>query len=275
LFDAQKCDLVADFTEHYPMEVLCRLLGVPPEDIPAFHRAAIDLHLMGAVPLAPGFSRLDEALQLLWGFVLALVEQRKAEPREDFISALIVAQAEEVRLTDEEVVWNLVNLLFAGQDTTRYQLASAVRVFVSHPGVWNRLADVPATIPAALDEAMRLQPVSQFVVRRAAAPTEAGGFRFPAGRRVIVNLLAASRDPAVFPAPETFDPDRDLAYRLPFGWGLHYCLGHALARAEMCEALEIMTREMAGPEVGVGREASAAAMLGGPESLPVSCTRRN
>src|SRR6185436_5869513 len=77
LLDAGGGDLVGDFSEHYPMEVLCRLLGVPADDIPAFHRAAIDLHLMGAVPLAPGYPRLEEALQLLWDFVAELVEQRR------------------------------------------------------------------------------------------------------------------------------------------------------------------------------------------------------
>src|SRR5262249_13008475 len=147
--------------------VLCLLLGVPPDDIPAFHRAAIDLHLMGAVPLAPHFPRLEEALLELWAFVHGIVEQRKAQPRDDFISALITAQRDEARLTDEEVVWNLVNLLFAGQDTTRFQLASAVRVFASVPGLWDRLSADPALLPAALEEALRLRPVSQFVVRRA------------------------------------------------------------------------------------------------------------
>src|SRR5262249_50645597 len=76
VFARGHCDLVADFTERYPMEVLCRLLGVPPDDIPAFHRAAIDLHLMGAVPLAPHFPRLEEALFELWDFVHGLVERR-------------------------------------------------------------------------------------------------------------------------------------------------------------------------------------------------------
>jgi cytochrome P450 len=272
---AGACDLVADFTERYPMEVLCRLLGVPPDDIPSFHQAAIDLHLMGAVPLAPAFPRLEEALALLWDFVHELVEKRRAEPREDFISALIDAQAQEAELTDEEVVWNLVNLLFAGQDTTRYQVASAVREFIAIPGLWDVLANDPSMVTPALEEAMRLRPVSQFVVRRAAFPADAGGFRFPAKRRVILNLLAASRDPSAFRDPDAFALDRDTAYRLPFGWGLHYCLGHALARAEMCEAITLLTQSMNCPSLGRTSEAPTPAMLGGPESLSISFTRRD
>ena len=271
---AGSCELVAEFTERYPMEILCLVLGVPPEDIPAFQRAAVDLHLMGAVPLAPGFPRLDEALQVLWAFVHELVETRKAERGDDFVSALITAQEEEARLSDEEVVWNLVNLLFAGQDTTRYQLASAVRELVCHAGLWDELADDPSMVPAALEEAMRLRPVSQFMVRQAAAPAEAGGFRFPAGRRIIVNLLAASRDATTFAAPDAFDLGREETYRLPFGWGVHYCLGHALARAEMCEGLALLTQRLVDVELGVARDAPPAAMLGGLESLPSSFSPR-
>jgi cytochrome P450 len=274
LLDVGTGDFVRDFTERYPMEVLCRLLGVPAADIPEFHRAAIDLHLMGSVPLAPGFPRLQEALELLWNYVDELVQQRRAEPRDDFISALISAQVDDARLSDEELVWNLVNLLFAGQDTTRYQLASTVRELAAAPELWDALSVDSSAIPAALEEAMRLRPVSQFVVRRAEVPVEIDGHRFPPGRRIILNLLAASRDPATFPAPATFDLRREPSYRLPFGWGTHYCLGHALARAEMCEALEIMTQTMERPTVGKVKEASAAAMLGGPEMLEVSVTRR-
>ena len=274
MLDTGGGDLVADFTERYPMEVLCRLLGVPAEDIPAFHRAAIDLHLMGAVPFAPGFARLDEALGELWCFVHGLLEARRVAPRGDFISALIGAQDGEARLTDQEIVWNLVNLLFAGQDTTRYQLASAVRVLTGTPGVWDHLAVDEASVPAALEEAMRLHPVSQFVVRRATAPAEAEGLRFPPGRRIILNLLAASRDPDAFPDPDRFDPGRGASYRLPFGWGLHHCLGHALARAEMIEALTLLARATTDVEVAAGTEAPAASMLGGPESLPLTFRRR-
>ena len=267
-------DLVALFTEPYPMEVLCLVLGVPPQDIPSFHRAAIDLHLLGAVPLAPQFSRLEAALSELWEYVHVLVERRKVDPREDFISALIAAQADEARLTDDEVVWNLVNLLFAGQDTTRYQLASAVRVLAKVPGLWDQMAGAPERVPASLEEAMRLRPVSQFVVRRPPSAAVAAGLAFPAGRRVILNLLAASRDPDTFPEPERFAADRQATYGLPFGWGLHFCLGQALARTEMCEAIAVLTHKSTTPHELAAREASAAAMLGGPESLTMTFSRR-
>jgi cytochrome P450 len=276
LLERGNCDFVADFTERYPMEVLCRLIGVPPEDIPVFQRAAIDLHLMGAVPLAPGFGRIDDALNVLRDFVSGLVAARTTRPEDDLVSALTRAQTDETNLAEEDVVWSLVNLLFAGQDTTRYQLASTLAVLAAVPGMWDFLAADPDTIPGALEEAMRLRPVSQFVVRQAGAPAEAGGFRFPANRRVVVNLLAASRDPGAFDAPATFELGRSPAYRLPFGWGRHYCLGHALARTEMCEALSLLLESVADPRVD-GRvvEASPAGMLGGPESLPVTWTARS
>ncbi len=264
------CDLVGEFTDLYPMEVLCRLMGVPAADIKEFSRHAHDLHLLAAVPMNPGFPRLEKAYLALEEYVAGLLERRRSQPQDDFVSALIVAQETEGRLTESEMIGNVVNLLFAGAGTTRFQLASAVYALVEH-GLWERLGEQSDLLPAALEESMRYYPVTQFVVRIPLEDAVFGGYLFPKGTRTIVNLWAASRDEDHFPRPDEFDVTRgDARSRLPFGWGVHHCIGHALARTQMLEALALLITELAGLEVE-SREIRTppGAMLGGPDVLRV------
>jgi len=262
-------DLVDDFTLHYPMELLCRAIGVPTEEIPRFLDAALDLHLLAAVPMAPGFDRIDQALLTLEEYVLDILDRRRHQPGDDFLSGLIEAQALEGELTQSEIAGNVINLLFAGAGTTKLQLASAIKLFVQL-GLWEELAAHPEAVPAAIEEAMRIAPVTQFVVRIPHQDVVIDEYLFPAKRRVILNLQAASRDPEMFPDPDRFDPDRvDLARsRLPFGWGAHFCLGAAFARSAMREAsLELTRRLTAVTVIEPVEHAPAGAMLGGPEHL--------
>jgi cytochrome P450 len=262
-------DLVDDFTLHYPMEVLCRAIGVPTSEIEQFLDAALDLHLLAAVPMAPGFERIDRALQTLETYTLDILDRRRHDPQEDFLTGLVEAQAIEGELSPSEVAGNVINLLFAGAGTTKLQLASAVRLFVEH-GLWERLAGDPELVVPAIEEAMRVAPVTNFVVRIPDHDVVIDGLRFPARRRIILNLQAASRDPAMFPEPDRFDHTRpDLTRsRLPFGWGAHFCLGHAFARAAMREATVALTSRITDVTIDDPvHYAPAGAMLGGPERL--------
>jgi cytochrome P450 len=273
--DRGHCEAVAEFTSPYPLEVLCRFIGVPTEDIDSFAQDAQVLHLLAAVPMAPGFPRMTEAYESLERYVLHLLEERKQHPRDDFISALIEAQASEGRLSESELVGNIVNLLFAGAGTTRMQTASAIRAFVEHDW-WEKLAASPDLLPGALEEALRFYPVTQFVVRIPREDSVVDGIAYPAGQRVVLNLQAASRDPDEFPEPERFDPTRnDNRSRLPFGWGVHHCIGHALARTQMTEALRLLLSNLTDVRV-TSREVKdlPSAMLGGPDQLHLSFRRR-
>jgi cytochrome P450 len=265
-------ELVDEFTDRYPMEVLCRVLGVPPADIPRFLAAAHDLHLMAAVPMEPGFARIDQALLTLESYVIDILEQRRRHPQDDFISGLVEAQEIEGALSRTELVGNVVNLLFAGAGTTRYQLASTARALLEND-LWESVAAQPGLAPAAVEEALRYYPVTQFVVRIPDEDVMAGSLGFRARRRVILNLQAASRDPGMFADPDRFDIHRQNAARsrLPFGWGTHHCLGHALARAAMAEALTVLTARLTDVHIAEAVQvAPAAAMLGGPEHLRLS-----
>jgi cytochrome P450 len=266
---SDSCEFVRDFSSPFPMHVLCRLLGVPVEDIPLFTAAATELHLLAAVPLAPGFPRIDAALQTLSEYITGLVRRRRDEPRDDIVTSLITVQESEGRLTDSELAWNLVNLIFAGQDTTRYQLASVVRAVAQAPGAWERLAAEPELIPAAVEEALRLYPVTRFIVRIPRDDLIIGDLRVRRGRRVILNLLAASRDPSRFERPDEFLlPRPEPHFSVPFGWGMHHCLGATLAEVEMEEALRLLIESYQDVRViGIPAMTPPAGMLHGPESM--------
>ena len=271
-----RVELIGQLTEYYPIRVMSRMIGIPQEDIPRFARAAHELHLLAAVPMAPGFPRLEAALGELTSYVRDLVAQRRVHPREDdFITTLLAAQADEGRINEDELVGNLVNLVFAGMGTTTRQLASAVHDIVSNDR-WERLYQRPADLQATINECLRFSPVTQFVVRIAQEEAELGGLRYPRGTRIILNLLAASRDPEKFPDPDRFDITRvNDESRLPFGWGVHRCLGQPLARLLLGEGLTLLTSRMTDVAV-VSRERGPhpAEMLSGPEALTLTFSRR-
>jgi cytochrome P450 len=268
-WSSDSCEFVRDFSSPFPMHVLCRMLGVPVEDIPLFTAAATELHLLAAVPLAPGFPRIDAALRTLSEYITGLVRRRRDEPRDDIVSSLITVQQSEGRLTDSELAWNLVNLIFAGQDTTRYQLASVVRAVSQAPGAWERLAAEPELIPAAVEEGLRVYPVTRFIVRIPRDDLSIGDLKVRRGRRVILNLLAASRDPSRFERPDEFLLNRPTPhFNVPFGWGMHHCLGATLAQVEMEEALRVLTEGYQDVRVtGIPAMTPPAGMLHGPESM--------
>jgi cytochrome P450 len=276
--DATPFDFVSNFTNPFPMQVLCRLIGIPIEDIPAFTAAATKLHLLAASPIEPGFPEIEQALQTLRQYALDLVRERTAEPQDDLISGLIRAQVTEGRISDDELAWNVVNLIFAGQDTTRYQLASALRSVVA-AGLWENMATDEHLVEEAAEETLRVLPVVNFVVRIAQQDFEYKGVAIDKGRRVILNFKSASRDPAHFSEPESFCPRSTgrhaESYDVPFGLGDHYCLGAGLARAEMQEALGVLTKRLTDVEVlRVGEMTNPVAMLYGPEELTITCRRR-
>lgn len=274
LISRGECDLVADFTRAYPMMVLCRFIGVPLDDVSSFAQSALDLELLGASPLKPAFPRLAVALTELQDYVRGLVDLRLRDPQADFISALLTEQLSEGLLTESEIVWGVVNLLFAGQDSTRYQMASVVRATVES-NQWETLYRDPTLISPALDEALRMHPVLQFLVRKPAEDTVIDGYGFKAGEQIILNMLAASRDPQIFTEPDRFDPTRDTRYNLLFGKGLHFCLGRQLAMTEMQLALTVLVERITDVTLNQPvRTSGWQPMIGGPESLHLAFSVR-
>lgn len=269
----EPCDFVSAFSSPFPMHVLCELIGIPAADVGLFSAAATELHLLAAVPLDPHFPRISTALETLVNYVTELIDTRRRQPEDDIITSLIDVQQTAEKLSDEELAWSLVNIIFAGQDTTRYQLASAAYELIQSR-LWGTLHDNPELVPAAVDEALRIRPVTRFVVRIPHEPVVVHGVRVEPGRRIILNLMAASADESRFEKPREFRLDRQQRYSLPFGWGFHHCLGATLARSEMEAALTVLAGKYADVDLdGTPEFTAPAGMLHGPEKLPLRFCR--
>jgi cytochrome P450 len=274
--DSGSCDVIQDFSHRYSIEILCHMIGVPSEDIPEFDRVTLEIALMHSYPLAPNVPRLESALQTLWDYVSDIVTRRRAAPEDDFISALIEAQEAEGRLSEPEMMWNIANLLFAGHDTTRYQLA-ATTMGIVRAGLWEELAQHPELVPAAIEEGIRMFPVVHVtyrVVRQ--APYVVDSVEVPRGTILCLNWFAFNRDPRRFENPDTFDVHREgFAHRLPFGGGLHKCIGHVLARADLEAGLEVLTSRLTDVQIADDSPWHPySGGMGGPTRMPMTFTAR-
>lgn len=264
-------DLVADFMHIYPIEVLCALMGVPEQDIDRFGAWTVDLSLLANVPLEPHMDRIDAAIVGLREYFADLVALRRERPGDDFVSTVLASQVETSALTEEELYGALLNLLFAGHDTTRYQFGTVVQLLVRN-GEWERLQQNRDLVAGAIEEAMRLEPSLHILLRKVVEDVEYLDISISAGTLLVINTYAANRDPAAFPTPDRFDVTRQNANRhLTFGRGGHLCLGHALARAEMAEALALFLDRF--PELYFTAEPTYPvefSAMSGAERIPMS-----
>jgi cytochrome P450 len=272
-FPAGHVDLVKDFTHQFPVEIMARLMGIPTGDIGQFGRWSTDLGLLFSFPVAPHREVVEAALEGLLGYADELIADRRASGArgDDLISLMIAAEEDGDRMSSDELRWQIVNLTFAGHDTTRNQLAFTLAMFAAQPAAWRALAADPSLAPTAVEEGLRLNPVIPATMRTVADDFVHDGVRFPAGTFVILRADTANRDPLMFPDPDRLDLRRANAHQqLTFGGGVHHCLGAALARAEMQEALPLLAAAL--PDLapdGPGEWRPASALLLGSESLPV------
>jgi cytochrome P450 len=243
---AGRFEVIADLAHPLPVAVICRMLGVPIEDEPQFSDASA-LLAQGLDPFiaftgaSKGFPERMAAGKWLRGYLADLVEQRRAAPRDDLISALIAAEEEGDQLTTEEIVATCNLLLIAGHETTVNLIANAVLAMLRQPGEWGALAADPERAPAIIEETLRHDPPVQLVGRVAADDMKIGEVVVPKGDTMMLLFAAAQRDPSVFAAPDVFDPDREDNRHLAFGHGVHFCLGAPLARLEARIALSAVT----------------------------------
>jgi cytochrome P450 len=236
---AGELDLVADLAHVLPIELMCELLGVGAADRPGFARWSTDLGRALTQVMTPEALRAGEAAALGLGAAVAgLLRERRAWPRDDLLSALLAAAAQGPGRFDEaDLVTLVINLLFGGHDTSRSMLSIGMALLLQHPDELARLRRDPALAAAAGEEILRFEPPIAVLARQPLEDVELGGVVLPAGEMVLLSILAANRDPEVFADPDRFDVGRRGPRSLSFGWGPHHCLGAALARAEIQEAL--------------------------------------
>lgn len=259
---AGSCEFMGQFADHYPVQVIAHLMGVPRQDHPLFARWGDSLTHLLSLELSTHRDEVQTAQRELSDYLSDLVALRRRRPEDDLVSELIAARDGEDRLDDRELMSLLGGLLFAGYDTTRNQLGVAITLFADRPAEWSALGSDPDLAGRAVEEVMRFASVVSVVPRVVTEDVEIGGYAIPAGTLVSLSLAAANRDPAVYHDPDRFDvhsarPESPVS----FGGGAHHCLGANLARAEMQEALPRLARAM--PAVRVTERPRWRSPLGG------------
>ena len=242
--DPQNFDVVQDFSGPFPVEVITRMAGVP-EDFRQQVRYWIDKSLHRK----PGQIDLDDdnmQANIDSGiYYYGLVQERRLHPQDDMISRLVAAEIPgpdgEMRSLDDIEITGFTTLLGgAGAETVTKLVGSAMVVFAKHPEQWQKLLEDRSKIPAAVEELLRYVGPVQYNVRYTLREVTVPSGTIPAGKPVFLMGASANRDPDAFTDGETFDIDRDRlqAQNLGLGYGIHSCLGAALARMESAIALE-------------------------------------
>jgi cytochrome P450 len=265
-----RCDFTAVVAEHYPIQVMCHVLGVPTDDHEDFTTWIKAIAWTLSLQLAEHIDEAEVGMKQLDEYVGGLVEQRRGQPADDLVNELVQAEDAGDRLSDDELHSLIIGLLFAGYDTTRNQLGLAIHAFARHPDQWALLASRPELAPRAVEEVMRYDGAVDVAPRMVAEDFELDGYRFTAGTMLFLSTAAANRDPAVTARPDAFDitAQRD-QQQLTFGGGPHYCLGAWLARAEMQEALPLLAAAMPGLALDGEPTWRPAGGIFGPDALPI------
>jgi hypothetical protein len=265
-----RCEFMSDFADRYPIQLICELLGVPREDYDKFGKWSNDITWVLSLELSSHMDEVADGFTKLGEYIEAFIEERRARPQDDLVTALIQAEDGGDRLSGPELRTLIASLLFAGYDTTRNQLGIGLFLFAQFPEQWRLVRDQPALVPNAVDEILRFMGTVTVAPRVAFEALDVGEYHVPSGTIVSLSTAAANHDPAVHAEPERFDVTATREPPLTFGGGPHYCLGANLARAEMQEALGVLAARM--PDLRLGGEAGWRPRTGifGPTSLPLA-----
>ena len=233
--EAGHAELVRQFTFQFPAQVIGGVLGLPREDFPQFQVWASAIISVNSA-WEPGIA----ASVALKEYLAAVLEERRAHPRDDLISDLAVAVLDGERLDDEEIFSFLRLLLPAGVETTFRSSGNFIYALLTHADQLDALRRDRSLMHQAIEEALRWEPPLLITSRVVTRDTELRGTRIPAGANVTVMLGAANRDPDRYRDPDRFDIFRDPKQHISFGHGPHMCLGMHLARIETRVAISAL-----------------------------------
>ena len=236
-----RIDLVGAFAFPLPFTVICELLGVPEPDRADLGRGLTALLVPTSTPAE--YAKAKEASDAVVGMLEALVEAKQVDPGDDLVSGLISARDGDERLSTQELLSTIFQLIVAGHDTTASLIGNGVVALLQHPEQLEELRSDPAGLALAVEELLRYDaPVPHSTFRYAVAPVRIGEVTVPEGAQVIICLAAANRDRGRYEAPDDLDLDRSESRHLAFGHGIHHCLGAPLARMEGQLALGSLLR---------------------------------
>jgi cytochrome P450 len=264
-------DLLATLAYPLPVTVICELVGVPVEDRHLFGgwSSAASRLLDGDIDPELIDAGMVGAMSLI-NYFNGLIEQRRAEPTDDLLSALIAAEEAGEKLTETELRSITLLLFIAGHETTMNLIGNGTKALLEHRDQWDRLVADPGLAPSAIEELLRFDGPVHLTGRIPTEDIEIGGQVFHKGEQVVTLVAAANRDPERFTDPDQLDIGRPDNHHLTFSQGIHYCLGAALARVEGQVALATLAKRFPSMQLsGAELEYRDHFVLRGLKELPV------
>jgi len=271
-----ECDFVQEVAVNYPLYVILSLLGLPESDFPRMLKLTQEMFGGDDAELQRGNS-LDDILAVLvdfFNYFAALTASRREHPTEDLASAIANAKIDGQPLSDMDTTSYYVIVASAGHDTTSAGIAGGLLALLENPGELARLQKDPGLMGTAVEEMIRwVVPVKEFM-RTAQADTEVRGVPIAKGESVLLSYVSANRDEDVFADSFRFDVGRDPNKHLSFGYGVHFCLGAALARMEMNSFFTELVPRISSIELAGEPDYVATTFVGGLKHLPIRYTLR-
>ena len=241
-----RMDVIADFASPAPAIVTAEMLGVPVADQQQLKDWSADFaEMLGNFQHNPDrFPRVLRSVESMCSYFRSAMREQQLHPREGLVHAMMAAEVEGAKLTEEEIIANLIVTMVGGQETTTNLIGNGVLTLLRNPAEMERLKKDSSLIPSAVEELLRYESPSQHTARLAPADVEMGGKQIHKRQAVIAVMGAANRDPERFSQPDRLDISRQDNRHLAFGWAAHFCFGAALARLEGQIAFETLLRRL-------------------------------
>ena len=271
-----ECDFVQEVAVHFPLYVILSLLGLPESDFPRMLKLTQELFGGDEEEYKRGTTLEDQNAVLLdfFGYFTSLTASRRENPTEDLASAIANARIDGQPLSDLETMSYYVIIATAGHDTTSATIAGGLRALIDNPGELQRLQQNPQLLGTATEEMIRwVTPVKEFM-RTATADTTVRDVPIAEGESVYLAYVSGNRDEEVFDDPFRFDIGRDPNKHVAFGYGVHFCLGAALARMEINSFFSELVPRLESIELAGEPELASTTFVGGLKHLPIRYSLR-
>lgn len=241
-----------DYATKIPAVTIAGILGIPRCDVPLFTSLARHVAKILTTSWTPDdLPDIEEAISALSSYISGLIEDRRRRPRGDFLSDFVASVDEVAEMSSLEAVMQIVSVVLGGTDTSRAAIVVMIGLLLRQPGLWDALRNQPAMMAAAVSESLRFEPAVASIPRLAIEHIELDGHVIPRGSPLLLSTMSALRDPVSYVDPDRFNLTRPMGKWHPvFGGGEHRCLGEALARIEMEEALAALVNSRLHLELG-------------------------